>query len=40
MLMANTAWADTITGKVVAVSDGDTLTVLDGRGDLSATAFE
>ena len=31
MLMATTTWADTITGKVVAVADGDTLTVLNGR---------
>ncbi len=26
----NVAWAETITGQVVAVADGDTLTVLDG----------
>ncbi|GEM_PF-4000248 len=34
MLMFNTAWADTITGKVVAVADGDTLTVLNGREEI------
>lgn len=34
MLVVNTAWTDTITGKVVAVADGDTLTVLNGREEL------
>lgn len=31
MLVVNVARADTITGKVVDVADGDTLTVLNGR---------
>lgn len=30
-LFAVCAWAETITGRVVAVSDGDTITVLDGE---------
>lgn len=34
MLVVNTAWAETITGKVVAVADGDTLTVLNGREEI------
>ena len=31
-LTVNTEWADTITGKVVAVADSDTLTVISGQG--------
>ena len=34
MAVLNIAWADTIIGKVVAVADGDTLTVLNGREEI------
>jgi hypothetical protein len=30
-LVAQAAWADTLIGRVVAIADGDTLTVLDSR---------